>query len=104
MFSLFRRKKTADPAPAVPAPAEAPAPATPPGVGEAVHTTFVLSDAVDVPLDDLERQALAAGSQNDAADEPPEPADGAAPQGGFILQMYHRCPAGRADPRHMVRH
>ena len=27
-----------------------------------------------------------------------------APQGGFILQVYHRCPAGRADPRHMVRH
>ena len=88
MFSLFRRKKTADPAPAVPDPAEAPAPATPPGVGEAVHTTFVLSDAVDVPLDDLERQALAAGSQNDAADEPPEPADGAAPQGGFLSRWF----------------
>ena len=88
MFSLFRRKKTADPAPAVPAPAEAPAPATPPGVGEAVHTTFVLSDAVDVPLDDLERQALAAGSQNDAADEPPEPADGAAPHGGFMSRWF----------------
>ena len=27
-----------------------------------------------------------------------------APQGGFILQVYHRCPAGRADPRHVVRH
>ncbi len=27
-----------------------------------------------------------------------------APQGGFILQVYHRRPAGRADPRHMVRH
>ena len=88
MFSLFRRKKTADPAPAVPDPAEAPAPAAPPGVGEAVHTTFVLSDAVDVPLDDLERQALAAGSQNDAADEPPEPADGAAPQGGFMSRWF----------------
>ena len=88
MFSLFRRKKTADPAPAVLDPAEAPAPATPPGVGEAVHTTFVLSDAVDVPLDDLERQALAAGSQNDAADEPPEPADGAAPQGGFLSRWF----------------
>ena len=88
MFSLFRRKKTADPAPAMPDPAEAPAPATPPGVGEAVHTTFVLSDAVDVPLDDLERQALAAGSQNDAADEPPEPADGAAPQGGFMSRWF----------------
>ena len=88
MFSLFRRKKTADPAPAVLDPAEAPAPATPPGVGEAVHTTFVLSDAVDVPLDDLERQALAAGSQNDAADEPPEPADGAAPQGGFMSRWF----------------
>ena len=88
MFSLFRRKKTADPAPAVPDPAEAPAPATPPGVGEAVHTTFVLSDAVDVPLDDLERQALAAGSQNDAADEPPAPADGAAPQGGFLSRWF----------------
>ena len=88
MFSLFRRKKTADPAPAVLDPAEAPAPATPPGVGEAVHTTFVLSDAVDVPLDDLERQALAAGSQNDAADEPPEPADGGAPQGGFMSRWF----------------
>ena len=88
MFSLFRRKKTADPAPAVLDPAEAPAPATPPGVGEAVHTTFVLSDAVDVSLDDLERQALAAGSQNDAADEPPEPADGAAPQGGFMSRWF----------------
>ena len=88
MFSLFRRKKTADPAPAMLDPAEAPAPATPPGVGEAVHTTFVLSDAVDVPLDDLERQALAAGSQNDAADEPPEPADGAAPQGGFLSRWF----------------
>ena len=88
MFSLFRRKKTADPAPAMLDPAEAPAPATPPGVGEAVHTTFVLSDAVDVPLDDLERQALAAGSQNDAADEPPEPADGAAPQGGFMSRWF----------------
>ena len=88
MFSLFRRKKTADPAPAVLDPAEAPAPATPPGVGEAVHTTFVLSDAVDVPLDDLERQALAAGSQNDAADEPPAPADGAAPQGGFMSRWF----------------
>ena len=88
MFSLFRRKKTADPAPAMPDPAEAPAPAAPPGVGEAVHTTFVLSDAVDVPLDDLERQALAAGSQNDAADEPPEPADGAAPQGGFMSRWF----------------
>ena len=88
MFSLFRRKKTADPAPAMLDPAEAPAPATPPGVGEAVHTTFVLSDAVDVPLDDLERQALAAGSQNDAADEPPAPADGAAPQGGFLSRWF----------------
>ena len=88
MFSLFRRKKTADPAPAMLDPAEAPAPAAPPGVGEAVHTTFVLSDAVDVPLDDLERQALAAGSQNDAADEPPEPADGAAPQGGFLSRWF----------------
>jgi len=88
MFSLFRRKKTADPAPAMLDPAEAPAPATPPGVGEAVHTTFVLSDAVDVSLDDLERQALAAGSQNDAADEPPEPADGAAPQGGFMSRWF----------------
>ena len=88
MFSLFRRKKTADPAPAMLDPAEAPAPAAPPGVGEAVHTTFVLSDAVDVPLDDLERQALAAGSQNDAADEPPEPADGAAPQGGFMSRWF----------------
>ena len=88
MFSLFRRKKTADPAPAVLDPAEAPAPAAPPGVGEAVHTTFVLSDAVDVPLDDLERQALAAVSQNDAADEPPEPADGAAPQGGFMSRWF----------------
>ena len=88
MFSLFRRKKTADPAPAMLDPAEAPAPATPPGVGEAVHTTFVLSDAVDVPLDDLERQALAAGSQDDAADEPPEPADGAAPQGGFMSRWF----------------
>ena len=88
MFSLFRRKKTADPAPAVLDPAEAPAPATPPGVGEAVHTTFVLSDAVDVPLDDLERQALAAGSQDDAADEPPAPADGAAPQGGFLSRWF----------------
>ena len=93
MFSLFRRKKTADPAPAMLDPAEAPAPATPPGVGEAVHTTFVLSDAVDVPLDDLERQALAAGSQNDAADEPPEPADGAAPQGGFLSRW---CGGGAA--------
>ena len=27
-----------------------------------------------------------------------------APQGGFILQVYHRCPAGRADQWHMVRH
>ena len=88
MFSLFRRKKTADPAPAMLDPAEAPAPATPPGVGEAVHTTFVLSDAVDVSLDELERQALAAGSQNDAADEPPEPADGAAPQGGFMSRWF----------------
>ena len=88
MFSLFRRKKTADPAPAVLDPAEAPAPATPPGVGEAVHTTFVLSDAVDVSLDDLERQALAAGSQDDAADEPPAPADGAAPQGGFMSRWF----------------
>ena len=88
MFSLFRRKKTADPAPAMLDPAEAPAPATPPGVGEAVHTTFVLSDAVDVSLDDLERQALAAGSQNDAADEPPAPADGAAPQGGFLSRWF----------------
>ena len=88
MFSLFRRKKTADPAPAVLDPAEAPAPATPPGVGEAVHTTFVLSDAVDVSLDDLERQALAAGSQDDAADEPPAPADGAAPQGGFLSRWF----------------
>ena len=88
MFSLFRRKKTADPAPAMLDPAEAPAPATPPGVGEAVHTTFVLSDAVDVPLDDLERQALAAGSQDDAADEPPAPADGAAPQGGFLSRWF----------------
>ena len=100
MFSLFRRKKTADPAPAVPAPAEAPAPAAPPGVGEAVHTTFVLSDAVDVPLDDLERQALAAGSQNDAADEPPEPADGAAPQGGFMSRWFGggAAPAPVAPP------
>ncbi len=100
MFSLFRRKKTADPAPAVPDPAEAPAPATPPGVGEAVHTTFVLSDAVDVPLDDLERQALAAGSQNDAADEPPEPADGAAPQGGFMSRWFGggAAPAPVAPP------
>ena len=88
MFSLFRRKKTADPAPAMLDPAEAPAPATPPGVGEAVHTTFVLSDAVDVSLDDLERQALAAGSQDDAADEPPAPADGAAPQGGFMSRWF----------------
>ena len=88
MFSLFRRKKTADPAPAMLDPAEAPAPATPPGVGEAVHTTFVLSDAVDVSLDDLERQALAAGSQDDAADEPPAPADGAAPQGGFLSRWF----------------
>lgn len=100
MFSLFRRKKTADPAPAVPDPAEAPAPAAPPGVGEAVHTTFVLSDAVDVPLDDLERQALAAGSQNDAADEPPEPADGAAPQGGFMSRWFGggAAPAPVAPP------
>ena len=100
MFSLFRRKKTADPAPAVLDPAEAPAPATPPGVGEAVHTTFVLSDAVDVPLDDLERQALAAGSQNDAADEPPEPADGAAPQGGFLSRWFGggAAPAPVAPP------
>ena len=100
MFSLFRRKKTADPAPAVLDPAEAPAPATPPGVGEAVHTTFVLSDAVDVPLDDLERQALAAGSQNDAADEPPEPADGAAPQGGFMSRWFGggAAPAPVAPP------
>lgn len=100
MFSLFRRKKTADPAPAMLDPAEAPAPATPPGVGEAVHTTFVLSDAVDVPLDDLERQALAAGSQNDAADEPPEPADGAAPQGGFMSRWFGggAAPAPVAPP------
>ena len=100
MFSLFRRKKTADPAPAMPDPAEAPAPAAPPGVGEAVHTTFVLSDAVDVPLDDLERQALAAGSQNDAADEPPEPADGAAPQGGFMSRWFGggAAPAPVAPP------
>ena len=100
MFSLFRRKKTADPAPAMLDPAEAPAPATPPGVGEAVHTTFVLSDAVDVPLDDLERQALAAGSQNDAADEPPEPADGAAPQGGFMSRWFGggAAPATVAPP------
>ena len=100
MFSLFRRKKTADPAPAMLDPAEAPAPATPPGVGEAVHTTFVLSDAVDVPLDDLERQALAAGSQNDAADEPPEPADGAAPQGGFLSRWFGggAAPAPVAPP------
>ena len=100
MFSLFRRKKTADPAPAVPDPAEAPAPATPPGVGEAVHTTFVLSDAVDVPLDDLERQALDAGSQNDAADEPPEPADGGAPQGGFMSRWFGggAAPAPVAPP------
>ena len=100
MFSLFRRKKTADPAPAMLDPAEAPAPATPPGVGEAVHTTFVLSDAVDVSLDDLERQALAAGSQNDAADEPPEPADGAAPQGGFMSRWFGggAAPAPVAPP------
>ena len=100
MFSLFRRKKTADPAPAMLDPAEAPAPAAPPGVGEAVHTTFVLSDAVDVPLDDLERQALAAGSQNDAADEPPEPADGAAPQGGFMSRWFGggAAPAPVAPP------
>ena len=100
MFSLFRRKKTADPAPAMLDPAEAPAPAAPPGVGEAVHTTFVLSDAVDVSLDDLERQALAAGSQNDAADEPPEPADGAAPQGGFMSRWFGggAAPAPVAPP------
>ncbi|HOB65524.1 signal recognition particle-docking protein FtsY [Ottowia sp.] len=100
MFSLFRRKKASDPAPTAPDATEAPVPAAPPATGERVHTTFVLSDHADVPLDDLERQALAAGSQDDAADEVPEPADGATPTGGFMSRWFGggAAPAPVAPP------
>ena len=79
MFSFFRRKKTPDSAPDAPAPADAPVVAAPPDAGAAVRTTYVLSDDAGVPMDELERQALAAGTSPDAADKPaaaPEPATG----------------------------
>ncbi len=69
MFSFFRRKKTPDPAPAAPELAATP-PVESADAGTAVRTTYVLSDDAGVPLDELERQALAAGTPADAADTP----------------------------------
>ena len=76
MFSFFRRKK-AEPTPdQAPATAEAPAD-TPP------------LDAPALPLDDLERQALAAAPADEtpgaAADEPAPPP---ATNGGFMSRWF----------------
>ena len=60
MFSFFRRKKSAEPAPEAPL-VDIPPAAPPAGPGATpFHTTVVLGDA-DTPADELERQALAAG-------------------------------------------
>ena len=76
MFSFFRRKK------AEPAPSDAPAavPDTP--------TDTPSADAPALPLDDLERQALAAAPQDDGAAPATTGGDAAPAQGGGFMARW----------------
>ena len=76
MFSFFRRKKTES------APAEAAAPAT-------VPDDIPTPDAPALPLDDLERQALAAAAPDDAPEAAADaPASAPATGGGFMSRWF----------------